>query len=138
MVNAFETSRHLKNGIELATQGNGELTVLAHSLGNILTSSAIEKYGFRPDRYFSIDSVVPIESYDPGQLVGNRGVTMQPMMTNPDWQSYTEKLLYCSNWHMLFEDGSVDENGNAIIGDERQQLTWRDYFENVPSYTENI
>ena len=42
----------------------GEVSVMAHSLGNMVVSSAIALEGMDVDRYFLLDAAVAAEAYD--------------------------------------------------------------------------
>lgn len=131
VINAFETSRQLKARLEFAQANGGELTVIGHSLANMVISSAIQTYGFRPDRYFMVDAATPIEAYDADQSSGVERIKMY----HPDWLEYDPRL-FASYWYMNFEDGVLDELGNPVVGDNRQYLTWRNYFNRVVEYTD--
>lgn len=100
----------LKNG------ALGDVSVAAHSLGNMVVSAAIQDHGARPPRYFMVDAAVAMEAYD-------AGLTNQPAMTHPDWRNYADRL-YASEWYKLFPDS-----------DGRHGLTWRGRFKDVPAST---
>jgi len=109
---AFQTGDNL-NG---AFSGySGDLTVAAHSLGNMVVSHAIQSGSFRPDRYYAINAAVPAEAYVGG------GLEMD--MVEADWDTISADQ-YASRWHMLFS-GS----------DNRQYLKWAGVFGSVPIET---
>jgi len=43
--------------------------IMAHSLGNIVVSSAIQDFGMNIDAYFAIDAAVATEAYDGGRSI---------------------------------------------------------------------
>jgi hypothetical protein len=127
--NAFSTSTYLKSNIAIYTPGANSVTVAAHSLGNMVVSNAIANEGLNPTRYYMLDAAVPIEAYDPSQLLGecNSSETLSKMsdcMRENDWKEYPE-ALYSSKWHKLFEGGD----------DPRQSVTWKGLFSSVLSDT---
>jgi hypothetical protein len=114
---AFQTGEVLASNLN----PTGELTVLAHSLGNIVVSHAIQDWGFRPNRYIMVNPAVAIEAYD--------DVGIEDDMVEDDWRNLiaiNQERLYPSNWHWLF-------NGTS---DNRRNLKWRELFRNVFTDTE--
>ena len=116
VVHAFQTAPVLANLLNVWLDGQ-DVTVAAHSLGNMVVCSAIEDYWAWADRYYMVDSAIAMEAFD-------AGLTNQSFMTHPDWRDYPERL-YASEWHQLFPDG-----------DGRRALTWRGRFQDVPQFTE--
>ena len=95
-------------------------TVLAHSLGNMVVSSAIQDHGFRPAHYFMLNAAVPAEAFDATQW--NTATNLNPML-HEEWHDYPV-FSWAPLWHQLF-GGS----------DARQDLTWIDRFADVPDRT---
>ena len=90
----------------------GRKVVLAHSLGNMLVSSAIKDHGLADyDRYYMLNAAVPMEAYDGGESAA--------AMVDHDWRRVTNSV-YSANWHRLFEDK-----------DGRSALTWSDRFSEI-------
>jgi hypothetical protein len=116
---AFVTSQHLAG--ELAAYSN--LTIAAHSLGNMVVSNAIENHSFSPDRFCMLNAAVPIEAYvaSPTNIAD-----MQERMTEKSWQDYPDRL-YAANWYDLFGPE-----------DNRRELTWKDRFESVRNRAYNF
>jgi alpha-tubulin suppressor-like RCC1 family protein len=93
------------------------VTVVAHSLGNMVVSSAIHDWGAHVKNYYMVDAAVAIEAYD-------GGASKEPLMVHEDWyepnrapdQNYTERL-WASEWY---------QNSALPTGDARKTLTWRD------------
>lgn len=98
----------------------GQKFVAAHSLANVLVSSAIQDHGMQASAYFMFNAAAPIEAYDPAQTAAE-GVNMSSAMQNPFWTGYSDRL-WASEWHRLFDDN-----------DGRRQLTWRGRFGNIPN-----
>ena len=95
-----------------------DVTVAAHSLGNIVTSHAIQNGGFTPTRYYMINAASPIEAYSLTDSAGQFDI-----MRHEDWVDY-EPRLYASKWHELF-----------AASDNRSALTWKNRFVSVRNRT---
>ena len=101
---------------------NGGVTVVAHSLGNLLVGSAIHDWDARINNFYMVDAAVAIEAFD-----GN--ATQEPLMAHEDWyqesraadQNYTERL-WASEWY---------QNSTFFAGDTRKALTWRNRLRDV-------
>jgi hypothetical protein len=124
--NAFATSSplaHKLNGLTATPEspnGSKDKTVTAaHSLGNMMVSSAICDHGLLAEKYFMMNSAVAKEAYIPSIITMERNV-----MSHPDWRSdpvYPDKL-WASNWYDLFTDA-------------RRNMTWQGRFENLKNIT---
>ncbi|MFQ3242352.1 MAG: hypothetical protein ACI9JZ_002048 [Lentimonas sp.] len=120
---AFRTSEHV--AAELG--GFSNLTIAAHSLGNMVISNAISKHGFLPDNYYLMNAATPIEAYTAAQASNSSGnVDMDEYMTEADWKDYPDRL-YASNWYQLFDSN-----------DKRSELTWKDRFSVVKNFGYNF
>ena len=71
----------------------GPVVVAAHSLGNMVTLSAISDWNAPISQYFMMDSAVPIEAIDPAAVTN--------MMIYSTWTTYTNRL-FASDWYKLF------------------------------------
>ena len=109
--NAFQTSEDVADFVN-RLPGSNKL-IAAHSLGNVVVSSAIKDHGMSVQKYFMIDAAAPLEAYSPW-------LTEPDIMSHPDWRNY-ERFLWCSDWHYLFHKS-----------DARSKLTWKDRFGNFP------
>ena len=89
--------------------------VAAHSLGNMLVSSAIAEHGLSVTRYFMLNAAVPIEAYYPGAATE----TTRTNMTPADWRPYALRLR-ANHWHELFD-----------VGDARRDLTRKGRFASI-------
>jgi len=105
---AFETGEALNSELGL----NGDITVMAHSLGNVVVSNAIQNGGFLPDRYFMVNAAVATEAY------GFSAVEQD--MVEENWDSIPHRL-HAAEWHKVFE-GTTGA---------RKNLKWRNYFAGV-------
>ena len=90
----------------------GQKCIAAHSLGNMLVSSAIKDEGLSVTHYFMLNAAVAKEAYDPS-------VMEVADMRNPNWNGYLTRL-WASEWYSLFSSA-----------DGRGKLTWRDRFGNI-------
>lgn len=113
IVHAFETAPVLANFINNLS---GETVIAGHSLGNMLASAAVTRFGGMPAKYFMIDGAVAMEAFDPD-------LAKPDDMVNANWDNYhfggTNDFLFASEWHKLFPSN-----------DARSQLTWRGIFTN--------
>ena len=110
---AFQTGDALADALSF-TQG-ADVTVAAHSLGNMVASHAIQRGGFKPARYFMINAAVPVEAYSPDEVTAAE----RQDMVEHDWKSYDPRL-YAANWHALFAPS-----------DHRSELTWKNRFSGI-------
>jgi hypothetical protein len=112
---AFESAPALSN---IVAQLPGEKVIAAHSLGNMLVSSAIADHGMQVSAYFMLNAAVPMEAYDPDEVTDESSHNM----ANPDWHGYTNRL-WASRWHEAWK--RLDPN------DGRCGMTWRGRFGNI-------
>ncbi len=122
--NAFYTADDVA---EFISKGiNGEKTVAAHSMGNVVMGSAISNFGLIVNNYFMIDPAVALEAYDEAQLDPKK-------MRHTEWDryyfgaddSYSQtdgRKLWSTEWYRLFSSNAEDH---------RNKLTWRDIFSPV-------
>ena len=112
---AFESAPALEG---LIAQLPGEKVVAAHSLGNMLVSSAIVDEQMQVSAYFMLNAAVPLEAYDADEVTDESSHNM----ANPDWHVYTNRL-WASRWHEAWE--RLDPS------DGRCGMTWRGRFGNI-------
>ncbi|MCF7761334.1 MAG: alpha/beta hydrolase [Cephaloticoccus sp.] len=112
---AFQTGDALAD--ELAFTNNSDVTIAAHSLGNMVVSHAIQDGGFTPSRYFMINAAVPIEAYATTDV----GDSEAEAMTEDSWKA-RDRVFYAANWHELFA---------TTPDDNRNQLSWKNRFSSV-------
>lgn len=105
VVNAFQTAPAFAARCAALP---GRKTVIAHSLGNMLVSSAAVDHGLVYDRYYMLNAAVAQEAY-------NEDLSADPMVDQA-WEAV--QLEYrASGWHRLFG-----------ADDFRNSLTWRNRF----------
>lgn len=91
-------------------------TLIAHSLGNIVASQAVQA-GFTPASYFMLNAALPIEA-----LAGEADLSVQSTaMTEQRWRPYPRKL-YASDWSKMYP-----------ADDTRSTYTWINCFNRVRS-----
>ncbi len=114
VVHAFATSSVLANFLAPL---QGEITIAAHSLGNVVVSSAID-HGANVKNYFLLNAAVPVEAFYAGEPESSD-------MYQFDWTNNPyDHFLWATEWHRLFY---VPGAQNL---DERSKLTWRNRFAN--------
>ncbi len=110
VVHALRTAPALA---ELANALPGEKVLLAHSLGNVLTSEACKYHSLAYSKYYMLNAAVPVEAYD-----GNSAIRA-PMKPSA-WRPYAERIL-SGNWYAVF--GTKDA---------RRGIAWRGRFADLP------
>ena len=92
----------------------GQKVILAHSLGNMLVSSAIKDHDLTGySKYYMLNAAVPMEAYD--------GDASAAAMIDHDWRAVSNRV-YSSEWWQLFANQ-----------DGRRNLTWRERFAEIPN-----
>jgi hypothetical protein len=119
---AFQTGDALKNALDFT--GGADVTIAAHSLGNVVVSHAIQSRGYSPTRYFMINAAVPIEAYD----LESVDVAQRAAMVEEDWKQ-RQPRLYAGNWHELFA---------TTPSDRRNELRWKRRFQDVAAIAYNF
>ena len=112
--NAFLTAPTLANFITTLTN-TGPVVVAAHSLGNMVTLSAISDWNAPISQYFMLDAAVPVEAIDPTAVTN--------MMTFSTWAGYTNRL-FAADWYQLFTNN-----------DARSTLFWNNRLANLLNVT---
>ncbi len=108
--NAFVTATWLADYASM--QVGGRKVFVAHSLGNVVVSSAIADCGMPADAYFMCNAAVPSEALYPDAPTDSR-------LVHKDWADYPAALYSC-NWHENFP-----------ANDSRRKLTWNGRFTNI-------
>ena len=111
--NAFRSASALSDAMRSI---DGEKWFLAHSLGNMLVSAAIQDCGMSHKKYFMLNAAVAMEAFNPVA-----GVTAESHdnMTPQAWLGYADRLR-ATHWFELFPEG-----------DGRRLLTWKGRFASV-------
>ena len=119
--NAFQTAPLLAQTLARLPSASG-LSIMAHSLGNMVVSEAICQYGLRPDNYLLINAAIPAEAFDATLC---DPVTNQSTLVPMDWRDY-DSQTYASYWHQLFLDT-----------ESQSKMTWAGLFENISQVAPN-
>ncbi len=111
--NAFATASAFKTAMDGVS---GPKWFIAHSLGNMLVSAAIQDCGMQYEKFFLLNAAVAMEAFDPTD-----GITQasHDNMTPQAWTNYTDRVR-ATHWYNLFPEG-----------DGRRLLTWKGRFANV-------
>jgi hypothetical protein len=117
---AFKTAPYLKDYV--ASVGGSKI-MLAHSLGNMIVSSAMQDYGMSVQKYLMLDAAVASEAFDASLF--NNSTNNNPML-HAEWRGY-EPQTWSANSHELYS-----------YPDKRSQLTWRGRFASVVSNAYNF
>ncbi len=115
VTNAFQTAPVLKSYVDGLS---GPVIAAAHSLGNMVVSSAIVDQNMTVSRYMMCDAAVASEAYDATMLQDDR-------LVNEWWADYSSRT-WAANWYQLFSE----------TGDSRESLTWKDRFADIGTSTE--
>lgn len=110
VANAFLTASNLAVAVNALP---GQKYIAAHSLGNMLVSSAIADWGLNVNTYFLIDAAVAMEAYNASP---SDNLNLVPP---PYWINYSNRL-WASKWYQLFP-----------TNDARSSLTWSNRFGNI-------
>ena len=109
VVHALKTAPALADLVNALPGGK---VMLAHSLGNVLTSEACKYHALSYSRYFMLNAAVPAEAY---VAVAEQEDNMVPKT----WQCYPPRF-YSANWHGLFASD-----------DGRRLLNWRGRYAGI-------
>lgn len=91
---------------------SGNKVILAHSLGNMLVSSAIVDHGLNDyGKYYMLNAAVPMEAYNEEEHTSN--------MVDSAWLGVPS--YWASRWYQWFDES-----------DFRAGLTWKGRFGNIP------
>ena len=111
--------------------GNADVTIAAHSLGNMVVSHAIQDGGFRPTRYYSVNAAVAREAYSQEGITHDERTRMVETLWKLYWNYNPSnsaepplRHLLAANWHELF-----------LADDNRSKLTWKNRFQDVKEHT---
>ncbi|MCF7864194.1 MAG: hypothetical protein K9L89_05335 [Kiritimatiellales bacterium] len=138
VINAFATAP------DFATYLNGlnEPVVMAHSLGNMLTSSAIVDHDAAVSQYYALDAAVALEAYGDASPTNASAMIADNLFDRMDaglfsdlipfwsdineyvWQDYPFES-WASEWYRIFDPS-----------DARSKLTWRHRFLDIQQRTD--
>lgn len=86
-------------------------TLMAHSLGNMVASHALQETKAQPHRYLMVNAAVAAEAY------GYNNKVQYSEMIEENWRKLNPRL-FASEWHKL----------PFPAGDRRMMIKWRDRF----------
>ena len=131
--NAFAAAKPFA---EACKQLPGEKILVAHSLGNMLVSSAIRDYGLDYTKYVMLNAAVPREAYDASAY--DEDMVPETWLGGGSGTLLTNHLDRASRWYRNFAGKEYDPY------EYRRKLAWRGRFANLPrtvnyySPTDNI
>ncbi len=109
LIHAIETAKSFTEFLNLL---EGQKTVAAHSMGNVLVGAAMTDTGnCQPANYVMLNSAAAKECYDENEIYDQ---AQETVMIHPWWKNYM-KQVRASEWH----------DRAWPSGDERKKLTWR-------------
>ena len=117
VANAFATAPNLAAYVNNL---QGTKVVIAHSLGNMVVSSAIADHSMVVDKFIMLNAAVPVEAYD--DSAHNESASGNPML-HTDWTAY-QNHTWASCWHEHFN--------HPVVIDDRNKLGWKGRFASVP------
>ena len=104
--NAFLAAQELQKAVDEASF-KGNPVIMAHSLGNMVVSSAIVDWNMHYTKYYLLNAAVAIQAYEE---------RTDYLMINEDWRKIKEDF-FASYWHRLFKPD-----------DFRSKLNWKGRF----------
>ena len=121
VVSAFATAPHLKSYVNRLL---GQKVIMAHSLGNMVVSSAIADHGMSVHKYFMFHAAVAAEAFDSSHWCDLPDTAN--WMAHEHWRDYTN-ICWSAKWHEFFVGDPTDD---------RRKLTWKDRLASVSALTE--
>jgi hypothetical protein len=106
---AFQTGDALIESLGFLDFSN--TSIMAHSLGNMVASHALQESKLTPHRYLMINAAVAAEAF------GYNNGQQAKEMTEDSWRPYNTRL-FATEWHNL----------PFPAGDRRRLITWRERF----------
>lgn len=137
--NAYQAFQSAKKFADFYKERFAEkrMILMAHSLGNMLVSSAIQDYeGVNPNCYFMLNGAVASEAYDEKRYNPMGGI--EQCLVNFRWKKTEESdpgyplVAYCTEWHRLYEGDETE------AGKSRAALTWKGRFKDVCQRSEKV
>jgi len=118
---AFLTAPALASTVNAVS---GEKTVMSHSLGNMVVSSALQDCGMNATHYLALNAAVATEAFDPSCFVSS--TTTANSFLHEDWLGFTNKS-WSASWFQLFP-----------TNDARRKLSWQNRFKDIPRTTDMV
>lgn len=110
--NAFDVASSLA---DVVNSYSGRKIVMAHSLGTMVASSAIQDHGMQVDKLLLLNSAIPSEAFDASLF----DVNPENPLVHGDWILYPS-ACWTACWSTLFPDT-----------DARRLLTWKNRFNGI-------
>lgn len=108
--NAFFAAQALKEQVA-ANIGNNAI-LMAHSLGNMVASSAIADWNLKVEKYYLLNAAVARQAYVPRDNTDAGVIAEDELMIDDDWKGVLKKY-WASYWYTNFKEN-----------DFRSQLKW--------------
>ena len=110
----------------LSHYNQDRVVVMAHSLGNMVVSSALQFYGATCNTFVMLNAAIPSEAF--GATISNAEEyadcsESERLFVPEAWRSYPCKS-WSVNWYKLFTEN-----------EKESELTWRDIFKDIPTKT---
>lgn len=119
VINALVTAPQLASFVAaLRADGASDVSIAAHSLGNMVVAGAIADHGMLVKNFFMIQGAVAAEAFDAAEVQEPDGnATMPHTEWNRERGGVYPSRLWAAQWHECFP-----------AGDARRTLTWYDRF----------
>ncbi len=131
VVNSFASAPQLATFLNSQTAGGRKNILMAHSLGNIISSTAICNHGADVDQYYLIDAAVAKEAY--GDVTPNENMIPDGSLIHNSNEGFMSYVGY--NWHKYPFETYASEY-YQLFDDVRTNLTWRHRFADVQTHTD--
>jgi hypothetical protein len=121
VIHAFETAGPMADYLRGLSSDATKIQVAAHSLGNMVASSAICDKGAPVAKYYLLDAAIAAEAYSAAETQPSDGTATMP---HTEWTRERGGVyparLWASQWYALFPGGTNS--------DARSTLTWQNRF----------
>lgn len=114
VANAFMAGSFLSSYVNSV---GGQKAILAHSLGNMVVSSALADHGMSVGKYLMINAAIASEAFDEAQWSDSPDVSNT--LVHDDWRDYQSRC-WASKWHELWPSDN-----------DHRRLTWKNRFATV-------
>ena len=128
--NAFVAAGRLNTALRtVPLAGYARTSIMAHSLGNMVVSAAVQDYDAPIDAYFMLNAAVPAEAYDATPLTHDFPTNGIPRgLVHDDWRAVAPQA-WANFWHRHFlpQEGYTPTPADTA----RASLTWHGRFKDV-------
>ena len=128
--NAFQAAQRLDSALgEVPLASYTHKSIMAHSLGNMVVSAALQDYHLTIDNYFMLNAAVPAEAYDSTPVTYDFSTNNIPSgLIHDDWRNIDSKA-WATFWHKHFLPQEAYTPTDADTA--RATLTWHGRFKDV-------